>query len=1525
MGANRAKLDAVLARAMPPPMLGGDPFGAMKPRARGKQDYGVMRPAWEGAAGPPPGRYVLREDPVAQPAPRYEDLGQLQREDEAQRAGERAAREYSPLPDELGWFVPPAAVAGDLIGASVDTGLGLFGDRSAQERNNARLGRWERGARQAGSDVLDSGHVGEAMDWLSSIPETMAAEDEALREQNLTPPTALERAGGLVRGLWAGWPEAGREARARAAGEDARAAYDAREGELAWAQVEADPWDEEALARSREAGLSSRMAEDRADRAYGDDFWITGPAAAEFAPGFGIVSGAGGLGRRILTGAPREVLHETPGALTREAVANRDWALGATGAGVAAEAADGDFGDDPLLSAVAGGSLAAVARNAPGAVRRLGQAAPQAEARASASRAASEIPFPEEATAPNLTRLEEGVFGEGPDAGAGLRRIEGPEGFIEYEVRPDGWHIRGVNVAEGGDGQALVTRFLQAADAEGAQVLAGQRHAPGSRRLGEMGSAPTSEWDGVFAPPRKPPSRRRGGQGGNADVPVDENANRLAGNDTPTETVHYWNRSRARNEIINGLREQLGVNEQGGAGRGRRSQGSAEHVAAILRGEQPLPDGSFVNPPHPEVTRSTVLGVWKRARDSDMADVARAAPETDEAAAARLGIPVERYRAISAQRRGAEAPLEEPRATPEPRRTDLPTTGYHATVARVDGPLIEGEGGLGRGAYHSTDPDIADWLITDDAGNYVEGANIVPERLPALSRYARFDDVQSRVARLAERRGVNPDDANAMLAIQDEVREALQREGYVGIRNDEYAGGAGELVTWDASNRRAPWARMSERNRDSSDPFAGVALTLGAGAGGAALFASDSAEAGDGGESGGMDWLPAAGGAGTLAALGALYALRRPRGTPRLGRGADTAAQLAREERIGHEALPHLTHLDEAERVEALNILRSVDEEGFDEALAILRGEGEARSARIDSPTSQADYEASIYQGAEDLGVDEFEAIAGPRNIDLDAPNARELFADEWLRNFPYEGAVNDHRAAASQASDAIWGLSPEARAQVADRLGVSPSQAAEAFTAPIPRGERLNSVAAPLAVGALGAGSAAALFGGGEAEAASGRDDGEPLTAMEAIERYGLASDYFNSDEWLTVPTDSVPSASGGRVVATDGEYFIVEMSGRLFKFHRFRDFDPSINAATVSDQLVGEVVPANRAHRFEPNTPPQDWLDSVSDGQSTLDDVSALERLGMSGVALLGSRTLLGRAPPVLRDIGAGLAAGSVDYALGGDADEAAVVGGLSALASRGGQSIDNAVADASANWARRLDPAWRAERDAFARTLSDEAPRVRGMRLQEDPFDHGVYGEVEGVRGLVPAEEMLEQGFARDFAPVELSPRQQFLQAPPVEQQVWLDSAARRAPSDWLVPDDRGRLAVSSREAVTPPPAAPEAPRDPFQGPRDYRVTPEDMIADPEGRGALLFNRAKGPSRAANELAAIADEFGVEVVRGPRGGVNGKRTGANLLRAINETGGESSPIMRVLRERGLLAAVLAAGAVASEAAQDPFAASP
>lgn len=157
-----------------------------------------------------------------------------------------------------------------------------------------------------------------------------------------------------------------------------------------------------------------------------------------------------------------------PGQRAEEAFQERDYlrALGdEEGAREAAERSLGETGWHALNTAFGAGDVAALG----GVVR--------------GSRTLRALPSAEDAP-----RLYEGAPRQGETIDvlaepSARQRIEGPEGFIEYEVRPDGWHIQNINIDRSvGDGLELFARLNQEAEAQGAQVLMGRRHAPGSGR-----------------------------------------------------------------------------------------------------------------------------------------------------------------------------------------------------------------------------------------------------------------------------------------------------------------------------------------------------------------------------------------------------------------------------------------------------------------------------------------------------------------------------------------------------------------------------------------------------------------------------------------------------------------------------------------------------------------------------------------------------------------------------------------------------------------------------------------------------------------------------------------------------------------------------------------------------------------------------------------------------------------------------------------------------------------------------------
>lgn len=519
----------------------------------------------------------------------------------------------------------------------------------------------------------------------------------------------------------------------------------------------------------------------------------------------------------------------------------------------------------------------------------------------------------------------------------GAQSLTTPAGRIDFDIRPDGWHITGINLAENasdGAGVELYTRLMAEAEENGAQVLMGQRHAPGSRgiggglpegsvsaetpesltqpftdsanatgtageqrrtrrpwsereletaremaardetvraigaqlgrapgdvsrRLRGIGNTPRAEWSG--APPRvgepteyrtqtmtrllEEAERLAAENGGNLPTGYREilaERTRYESSSIPVYLTHMRNGDLGE-EIAERASRVRGVGGYEGVNRSfvRERMSSLDGQPQVMFERL---NGYRADKGLPPTTIATVYNEMNLARRA-----LREAGELPDRTVVRPepGSGVDpAWRGSNVRNKLARAARE----APDTQRTDLPRTGYHATIANVEGPLVDAPGGLGIGAYHTMDPEgLDDFFLKDDVtGEYLEGANIVPERLPALNRYVPLDELEQQTANLAMRRGVSMDDADAMLNLQDEITQRYKADGYVGVQNPDYAGGAGETVTWDASNRRSPSARMSAKNKGSSDPFAAAALTAGGGAIGGSLVLGDEAEAQDG-------------------------------------------------------------------------------------------------------------------------------------------------------------------------------------------------------------------------------------------------------------------------------------------------------------------------------------------------------------------------------------------------------------------------------------------------------------------------------------------------------------------------------------------------------------------------------------------------------------------------------------------------------------------------------------------------------
>jgi hypothetical protein len=290
------------------------------------------------------------------------------------------------------------------------------------------------------------------------------------------------------------------------------------------------PWENEAelqgqidLARARQArGLGGGSEIDPlADAANLETAWAGLNAA--FAPGDlpmalrgvqTVAQGTAGAARGAVQGV-RGAIDASPLArdLVRDAVipANVGWWAGhgvgaAAGGAYGAATSDADTWPERLADAgvgagvgyVAGapiGSAIALAPRAPRIAGRIGEAlreqfggASRAERATSPIESIRDVPFQASEQAPELVARSPERVGEDVLSGVGTRaqRVSGPEGYIEYEVKPDGWHITNVSVNRDiGDGQGLYARLMESAQANGAEILMGRRHARGSAPLGD--------------------------------------------------------------------------------------------------------------------------------------------------------------------------------------------------------------------------------------------------------------------------------------------------------------------------------------------------------------------------------------------------------------------------------------------------------------------------------------------------------------------------------------------------------------------------------------------------------------------------------------------------------------------------------------------------------------------------------------------------------------------------------------------------------------------------------------------------------------------------------------------------------------------------------------------------------------------------------------------------------------------------------------------------------------------------------
>lgn len=1079
------------------------------------------------------------------------------------------------------------------------------------------------------------------------------------------------------------------------------------------------------------------------------------------------------------------------------------------------------------------------------------------------------------------------------------RTHSGAGGSIEYEIRPDGWHITRINLEDGamadGRGAALFDELNAAAQARGQSVMMGQRHARGSAPL-----------DNVNGPSGDRPNMRRTGDEPSAYkaaawgriLSAMEDIARENGGRLPTL---YRDEVAARTGYAPGyIQEAVTDMRQGRYGEAMRSRAGAINEAP--------PGPTNVN--QAAIDRMVGEGL-KPPEIFERLNVIREELGLEPTTLASVRVQVSR---AQARRRAAQA------AQPDPLRTDLTQTVYHATTDQVEGPL-RGDGSLGPGAYAMRDPeDAADWFLRDDEGNFLPGASIVPERVPSLDRYVPLSRLENDLFEAVQRRGWDMDDPRVTSELQPALIERYRKQGFVGIHDPDYAGGTGQIVTWDASNRRAPWARMSERNKGSSDPLAALPFAI-AGGGATALALSPEAEASDGGD-GSSDWaVPALGGVATAAAI---YALTRGRGRPaRVTREAEIADELG-------EAIGPRPRVSNSEDVgQGWRMLTFPDDSvGLENA----RGEFVTFKSRDDAmrylagETGAADQEIARLSARVNDAGSPFDDWIGADGAVMDAgPSRREMLPDLIRRQRTIDGSIDPERLTPNTATmDEIIevGRDPEmsrALPQVFDDMLGHFAVGKGAENAP------LLNIALPVGAG-LGA-----LALADNADAQGSEINPGDLTGAEVLPDTRETTEMEDG----TLRHSVVVLLPDGREVRR-----VMDQDPRTMAFSAPRfyaiELEPQSSPRTTTpylepggslnpdriDQSAG--APRETTRRYPPPEPERDG------GEEML-------RIPLSVLAGLGARRLVGRGGGRLtQDVATGLGAVAGDYAMGGDPLEGLAVGGAAALGARG---IDEFGPD----FLRQTDDAilgrnrdFRARRDLFAYDLSNEAPRVRGTSVEADPLDHYRYVIADDGR-LVAIDEGLEQGLSRDLAPVAPSPRQQFLDQTPTEQLRWMNEvepparAVEDSRADWnevtrVAPWEsvdadparvaRGReLQAGSRAGALAPPSAPMLPppsASPIDGLPPMNRARKRPIAEDTPANVVRRARTRPGRETFGGFIDEAARQGITIARGR----NQTETARNIIKAARE-----NPSLNALAQKWGLGVLLSLGAVGAEVANDPL----
>ena len=349
--------------------------------------------------------------------------------------------------------------------------------------------------------------------------------------------------------------------------------------------------------------------------------------------------------------------------------------------------------------------------------------------------------------------------------------------------------------------------------------------------------------------------------------------------------------------------------------------------------------------------------------------------------------------------------------------------------------------------------------------------------------------------------------------------------------------------------------------------------------------------------------------------------------------------------------------------------------------------------------------------------------------------------------------------------------------------------------------------------------------------------------------------------------PNTAPPSMTTavGAPTVYDGDIYVQEFSdGTRHAFRMNRgdgradpEYVGQILGSSVQSERVGDVYnhAYDNSQMSEPYSRPQQPRRRLGGSENVV-------RPALAAAAGIGANLLVpGRYGPTTRMAASGLTAAGVDTVLGGDLSEAlpvgaATAGGTEFLRAGANETVRRLAADGSSA-ALAFDPAFQAQRDAFAQTLPDVLPTARVTDTRN------YHGEIqrpdEGLFGAqpitVPDSEMAAQGYAYN-RPVENMPsqREQFLDAPAAVQMEWMRRAERNRPSTAADPERvaRGRE-IQRRLGEARPPAREAA--DPFVDPNS---------------GSSVFGEQRRPRAPRAPLPPVADRAEAAGAQGAMRGV-------------------------------------------------------